>query len=244
MRNFKLKSVALIAISIGAFLAGTVQAQSIPGVSDADIQAFYATNPSQATIDAMAVKLDLNNTQIMRATEIGTGIDYKTAPSWQVLGAYEQANHTTGTYARQTWDGRGQRDQSLYAPNLGREINPAEIAAFYATNPTAAQVFAKAAELGISAAAIPNTTAFGGSNQGSNAKDAQFLSMTGSLNSGTNGYGVNSAGQVVSSKDPGAMYSSDPQHAGFDRYFNGDPMTGVVSNPAIPSKKWVNVNGR
>lgn len=253
MRKLKIKYAGLLAASLCAMLAGSAFAQTIPGVSDDQVRAFYATNPSQDKIDSMARELGLTNTQIMHATEIGTGIDYKTAPSWQALGAYEQANHTTGTYARQTWDGRGQRQDSLYAPNLGREVTPTEIASFYATNPTASQVLAKAAELGISAAAIPNTAAFGGSNQGGNAKDVQFLNMTGSLNTGANGYGANSAGQVVSVKDPGAMYSSDPVHTGLDRHFNGDKASGagnngsvnaLVNNPAIPNKKWVDVESR
>lgn len=193
----------------------------------------------------MAHQLGLNNDQIMRATEVSTGIDYKTAPSWQVLGAYEQANHTTGTYARPNGTKNGQREDSLYAPNLGREVTPTEIAAFYATNPSASQVLAKAAELGISAAAIPNASVFGsGSYQGSEAKDFQFLSMSASLNSGANGYGTNSAGQVVYKNDSAAMYSSDP-HGGLDRKFNGDPVPGVVvNNPAIPNKKWMNVESR
>ena len=194
----------------------------IESVSDDEIRAFYATNPSQAQLDAKARELGLNNSQIMRATEVGTGIDFKTAPAWQVLGAYEQANHLTGTYARQTLSGQGRREPSLYAPKLRREVTPDEIAAFYATKPTRSQVFAKAAELGISAAAIPDATAFGVSD----SKDIQFLSMSFSLNKGTDGYGLNSAGQVVSLKDPGAMYSSDPLHTGLDRYFSSTLRVG------------------
>ena len=154
----------------------------------------------------------------MHAMEVGTGIDFKTAPSWQVMGAYEQANHITGTYSRHTFGGGGRHDRSLYSPNLGREITPAEIAAFYAKKPSASQVLAKAAELGISAAAIPDASAFGAPGDG---QDSQFLKMSFSLNTGAHGYGSNSAGQVVSVKDPGAMYSSDPIHTGLDRYFSG-----------------------
>ena len=245
MRNLNVKYAGLFAASLCAMMAGSAFSQAIPGVSDQQIRDFYATNPSNDKIEAMARELGLNNDQIMRATEIGTGIDYKTAPSWQVLGAYEQANHTTGTYARPNGTKNGQREDSLYAPNLGREVTPTEIAAFYATNPTASQVLAKAAELGISAAAIPNITAFNGSYQGSEANTYQQLNMGNSLNSGANGYGTNSAGQVVSTKDAGAMYSSDPLHTGLDRKFNGDPAPGVViNNPAIPFKKWVDVQNR
>lgn len=207
-------------------------ASAIPGITDDQIRAFYATNPSQDAIDAIARKLGLNNTQIMRATEIGTGIDFKTAPAWQVLGAYEQANHLTRTYARQTDDGRGERQASFYAPKLGREVTPEEIASFYAKRPTRSQVLAKAAELGISAVAIPDTSAFGpGSDSTANA--AQQMSMGLSLNRGTDGYASNSAGQVVSVKDPDAMYSSDPLHTGLDRYFNRRPESGsnVGSRP-------------
>ena len=254
MRNLNVKYAGLFAASLCAMMAGSAFSQAIPGVSDQQIRDFYATNPSNDKIEAMARELGLNNDQIMRATEIGTGIDYKTAPSWQVLGAYEQANHTTGTYARPNGTKDGQRQDSLYAPNLGREVTPTEIAAFYATNPSASQVLAKAAELGISAAAIPNAAAFGsGSYQGSEAKDFQSLNMGNSLNTGANGYGANSAGQVVSVKDSGAMYSSDPLHTGLDRHFNDGQTTGagnngavnaVPNNPAIPNKKWVGVQSR
>ena len=247
MRTFKMKLLAALAVSVMPLLAGHAHAQTIPGVSDDAIRAFYATNPSNDKIDAMARELGLTNTQIMRATEIGTGIDYKTAPSWQVLGAYEQANHTTGTYARPNGTKNGQREDSLYAPNLGREVTPTEIAAFYATNPTASQVLAKAAALGISAAAIPNITAFNGTYQGSEANTYQQLNMGNSLNTGANGYGTNSAGHIVSVTDPGAMYSSDPVHTGLDRRFDGQPAgpaTGLVNNPAIPYKKWVDVQNR
>ena len=147
MRDLNVKYAGLIAASLCAMMAGSVFAQTIPGVSDDQIRAFYATNPSNDKIDAMAREFGLTNTQIMRATEIGTGIDYKTVSSWQVLGAYEQANQSIGTYARQTSTGQGQRQDSLYAPNLGSEVTPTEIAAFYATNPTASQVLAKAAGL-------------------------------------------------------------------------------------------------
>ena len=242
MRSLKIK-LAVLAAALLPLFVGQAQAQTIPGVTDDAIRAFYATNPTNDKIESMARELGLNTDQIMHATEIGsivrTGNDYKTAPSWQVMGAYGEANHMTGNkYAP---------GASFYAPNLGREVTPTEIAAFYVTNPTASQVLAKASELGISAAAIPNASAFGGSYQGSDAKDVQFLNMGNSLNSGANGYGTNSAGQIVSKSDPGAMYSSDPLHQGLDRRFDGQPVgpaPGLVNNPAIPFKKWTDVQAR
>ena len=94
---------------------------------------------------------------------------------------------------------------------------------------------------------IPNITAFNGSYKGADANTYQQLNMAKSLNTGANGYGTNSAGQIVSVKDPGAMYSSDPLHTGLDRRFDGQPVgvaPGLINNPAIPYKKWVDVQGR
>ena len=80
MRNLKMKCAGLFAASLCAMMAGPSFAQSINGVSDDQIRAFYATNPSNDKIDAMARELKLTNTEIMRATEIGRRIDFKTAP--------------------------------------------------------------------------------------------------------------------------------------------------------------------
>ena len=139
----------------GLFSSVLAEESKAVGVSDADIKSFFASKPSESQIASQAMRMGLNEGQIVQAMQIGgygggdsnalkAGIEcFVSDPAsgcmWGADGALTQSKSNA---------------QSAVASAERAMPTLAEIQVFYATKPTEQQVTAKAMSLGLNPAQL------------------------------------------------------------------------------------------
>jgi hypothetical protein len=125
------------------------------GVSDADIKSFFASNPSESQIANQALRMGLNEGQIIQAMQIG---GYGAGDSNALKAGIEC--YVSDPASGCMWGADGALTQSkVNAQSAAASVEKAmpalgEIRAFYATGPTEQQVTAKAKALGLNPAQL------------------------------------------------------------------------------------------
>lgn len=158
-----------------------------------DIKAFYASRPTENQETAKAKALGLNAAQFVQFRAIGNGLDINkiSAPVLETMFV-DSANRLGQDIGGGTHGGWS----SYYAPNLGRAITKEEISNFFATNPSQAQIFQKASELGLSVSAINNMMVGVGMTKAQDTNKA-YAAMDFALYKGTDGYSMDTYGHIV-----------------------------------------------
>lgn len=181
----------LSALTGKAQAAATNSEKAMPAA--ADIKAFYASRPTENQETAKAKALGLNAAQFVQFRVIGNGLDVQkiSAPVLETMFV-DSANRLGQDIGGGTHGGW----TSYFAPNLGRAVTKEEISNFFATNPSQAQIFQKASELGLSASAINNMMVGVGLTKAQDANKA-YAAMNFALYKGTDGYSMDTYGHIV-----------------------------------------------
>lgn len=135
--NHKFAALAGSMLAI-AGIAPLAHAGEMPSADQ--IRAFFATNPDNNQIQAMANQLGLNVDQTARAMAIGRGYDPDTMNRGIYQGMVGEAKNMTVT--QQGGMVYGGTERAVY-------VTKDELAEFFATNPSDDLIAAKAAELGL-----------------------------------------------------------------------------------------------
>lgn len=158
-----------------------------------DIKAFYATKPTEQQVVAKVKALGLNAAQMVRFEVAGEGMDLSRVSAQVLESRYVEAANKLGT---DIGGGKNGGWTSYFSPTLGRAITNSEIQSFFANNPTQAQIFQKAADLGIGVAAVNNMMVGAGITKPEDANKA-YGRMDFALYQGVSGYSLDQYGHVV-----------------------------------------------
>lgn len=174
-----------------AVAAGTGDEKALP--NEADIRAFYATAPTDHQITDKAKALGLDAARFVQFQAIGTGMDLQkvSAPVLETMFV-ESANRLgedIGGGANGGWT-------SYYAPKLGRAVSSSEVADFFASNPTKAEIFKKASEYGWSVSAVNNMMVGMGLTK-PDEYNKTFAEMDFALYTGDYGYSMDAYGHII-----------------------------------------------
>jgi len=159
----------------------------------ADIRAFYATHPTDAQVTEKVKALGLNAAQMVQfqATGIGMNMNNISAPVLETM--YVDAANRLGT---DIGGGKHGGWTSYFSPTLGRAVTKSEIQTFFATNPSQAQVFQKASELGLGVSAVNNMMIGLGVTKPQDMNSA-YGQMDFALYQGKDGYSLDPYGHIV-----------------------------------------------
>lgn len=179
--------------------------------SEQSIKAFFATGPSETEQAGMAKNLGLTPAQMVQMQVTGNGVVMNRMQADVLESMYVAAAKSLGTDIGGKSEGIGGSNggwTSYFSPTLGRAIGPDEISQFFGTNPTQAQIFQKASQLGIGVSAINNMMAGQGMPLTDPIAGSAFNRMAMSLYQGTDGYSVDQQGHIVAGG--GKIYAANP----------------------------------
>ncbi len=194
----------------GALVSAKVSVSSTPAANAAlpssdDIRRFYATRPTDQQVTAKAKALGLNAAQMVEFQVTGMGINVSSMNASVLETMYVDAANRLGT---DIGGGRNGAWTSYFSPTLGRAITSSEIHDFFATNPTQAQIFEKAAALGLGVGAVDNMMNGLGMSEANATYGTRYNMMSTSLFQGRDGYSLDAQGHIVAGG--GKHWVADP----------------------------------
>lgn len=194
---------------------GATKADDKAMPSEQSIKAFFATGPSEAEQTAWAKKLGLSPAQMVQAQVTGNGVPMSQMHTHVLESMYVAAAKSMGADIGGKSEGMGGSNggwTSYFSPTLGRAIGPDEIKQFFGSNPTQAQIFQKASQLGLGVSAINNMMAGQGMPLTDPIAGSAFNRMAMSLYQGTDGYSTDQQGHIVAGGSK--TYAANPDGSG------------------------------
>lgn len=199
--------------AVKAAAQGIGEPKAMP--SAASIKAFFATGPSDAQQTAMAKQLGLTPAQLVQAQVTGSGAVMGEMHANVLESMYVAAAKNLGVDIGGRSEGMGGANggwTSYFSPTLGRAIGSDEIQQFMGSNPTQAQIFQKASQLGVGMSAINNMLAGQGKPMTDPMAGSSFNRMAMSLYQGTDGFSTDQTGHIVA--NGGKTYGANPDGSG------------------------------
>lgn len=184
--------------AIKAVAQGGSEPKSMP--SEASIKAFFATGPSEAQQTAMAKQLGLTPAQLVQAQVTGNGAVMSQMNADVLESMFVAAAKGLGADIGGKSEGMGGVNggwTSYFSPTLGRAVGPTEIKQFFGSNPTQAQIFQKASQLGLGVSAVNDMLGSQGMPQTDPIAGTSYNRMAMSLYQGTDGFSKDQYGHIV-----------------------------------------------
>lgn len=172
--------------------------------AEAEMKAFYATNPTPEQITAKAKAQGLNPAQFVQAEVARQGMNMSQVCSHVLETMYVDAAQRLGVDVgpQGAWN-------SYFSPSLGRAISATEIQSFFSTAPSQAQIFRQASEWGLGLGAVTNMTRALGIPQSDAAYGSLNNKMHASLFLGSGGYSLDRYDRIVAGGGHQLVNNSD-----------------------------------